>query len=190
MPQPGTGFHPSAQSGDGPMIPGSHTTQENSATASATWAQPQQGEGRASNPEHANQWDELGPAGNIEHETRGAPLRIVITKNWHKASGLSCSRRSRPGSNGRQSCSISTRARPASAEFPPFETAARSLKVEPINATIHSDEENETAITALGREPGGGPALLVGLPSRPKAPADPRLANRCRARRACGPADG
>jgi hypothetical protein len=38
----------------------------------------------ACNPEHANQWGELGPAGNIEHETRGAPLRIVITKNWHK----------------------------------------------------------------------------------------------------------
>jgi hypothetical protein len=27
---------------------------------------------------------ELGPAGIIEHETRGAPSRIVITKSWHK----------------------------------------------------------------------------------------------------------
>ena len=33
--------------------------------------------------------------------------------------------------------------------------AARSLKVEPIIAHIHSDAEIETAIIALGREPGG-----------------------------------
>jgi putative ABC transport system substrate-binding protein len=37
-----------------------------------------------------------------------------------------------------------------------FETAARSLKVVPIPAPVHSDAEIETAITALGREPGGG----------------------------------
>ena len=37
--------------------------------------------------------------------------------------------------------------------------AARSLKVVPITVPVHSDEEIETAITALGREPGGG--LLV-----------------------------
>jgi putative ABC transport system substrate-binding protein len=36
------------------------------------------------------------------------------------------------------------------------ETAARSLKVEPVIAHIHSDAEIETAIIALGREPGGG----------------------------------
>jgi putative tryptophan/tyrosine transport system substrate-binding protein len=39
---------------------------------------------------------------------------------------------------------------------PSFETAARSLKVEPIIARVHSDVEIETAIIALGREPGGG----------------------------------
>jgi putative ABC transport system substrate-binding protein len=39
---------------------------------------------------------------------------------------------------------------------PSFETAARSLKVEPIIAPVHSDAEIETAIIALGREPGGG----------------------------------
>ena len=39
---------------------------------------------------------------------------------------------------------------------PPFETAARSLKVELINAPVHSDLEIEEAINALGREPGGG----------------------------------
>jgi putative ABC transport system substrate-binding protein len=41
------------------------------------------------------------------------------------------------------------------------ETAARSLKVVPIIAPVHSDVEIETAIIALGREPGGG---LVALP--------------------------
>ena len=39
---------------------------------------------------------------------------------------------------------------------PSLETAARSLKVEPIIAHIHSDAEIEAAIIALGREPGGG----------------------------------
>jgi putative ABC transport system substrate-binding protein len=43
-----------------------------------------------------------------------------------------------------------------------FETAARSLKAEPIIAPVHSDVEIETAIIALGREPGGG---LVIMPS-------------------------
>jgi putative ABC transport system substrate-binding protein len=38
---------------------------------------------------------------------------------------------------------------------------ARSLKVEPIIAHIHSDAEIETAITTLGREPGGG-LVVVG----------------------------
>jgi putative ABC transport system substrate-binding protein len=40
--------------------------------------------------------------------------------------------------------------------MPSLETAARSLKVEPIIAHIHSDAEIETSIIALGREPGGG----------------------------------
>jgi putative ABC transport system substrate-binding protein len=40
--------------------------------------------------------------------------------------------------------------------MPSLETAAQSLKVEPIIAPIHSDAEIEAAITALGREPGGG----------------------------------
>ena len=39
---------------------------------------------------------------------------------------------------------------------PSFETAARSLKVEPIIAPVHNDIEIETAIIALGRDPGGG----------------------------------
>jgi putative ABC transport system substrate-binding protein len=44
----------------------------------------------------------------------------------------------------------------ASPYMPSFETAAQSLKVTPIIAPVHSDLEIETAITALGREPGGG----------------------------------
>jgi putative ABC transport system substrate-binding protein len=45
---------------------------------------------------------------------------------------------------------------PTSAFMPSFEMAARSLKVEPITAPVHDDGEIETAIIALGREPGGG----------------------------------
>jgi putative ABC transport system substrate-binding protein len=45
--------------------------------------------------------------------------------------------------------------------MPSLETAARSLKVEPIIAPVHSDAEIETAIIALGREPGSG-LLVVG----------------------------
>jgi putative ABC transport system substrate-binding protein len=45
--------------------------------------------------------------------------------------------------------------------MPSVETAARSLKVVPIVAPVHSDVEIGTAILALGREPGGG---LVCMP--------------------------
>jgi putative ABC transport system substrate-binding protein len=41
-----------------------------------------------------------------------------------------------------------------------LETAVRSLKVVPITAPVHSDVEIETAIIALGREPGGGLVLI------------------------------
>jgi len=44
---------------------------------------------------------------------------------------------------------------PASLYLPSLETAARSLKVVPITAPVHSEVEIETAIMALGREPGG-----------------------------------
>jgi putative tryptophan/tyrosine transport system substrate-binding protein len=40
--------------------------------------------------------------------------------------------------------------------MPSFDTAAKSLKVEAITAPVHDDVEIETAIIALGREPGGG----------------------------------
>jgi putative ABC transport system substrate-binding protein len=45
---------------------------------------------------------------------------------------------------------------PASTFLPSFETAARSLKVEPFTSHVHSDIEIEAAIIALGRERGGG----------------------------------
>jgi putative ABC transport system substrate-binding protein len=45
---------------------------------------------------------------------------------------------------------------PASIYMPSFETAARSLKLVPIIAPVHGDLDIETAIAALGREPGGG----------------------------------
>jgi ABC-type uncharacterized transport system substrate-binding protein len=44
--------------------------------------------------------------------------------------------------------------------MPSLETAARSLKVEPIIAPVHGDVEIETAIIALGREPGGGLVVI------------------------------
>jgi putative ABC transport system substrate-binding protein len=49
---------------------------------------------------------------------------------------------------------------PVSSLVPSLETAARSLKVALITAPVHSDVEIETAIIALGREPGGGLVLL------------------------------
>jgi putative tryptophan/tyrosine transport system substrate-binding protein len=45
--------------------------------------------------------------------------------------------------------------------LPSFEVAARSLRVAPIAAPIHSDAEIEMVITELAREPGGG---LLGMP--------------------------
>jgi putative ABC transport system substrate-binding protein len=51
---------------------------------------------------------------------------------------------------------------PVSPFIPSLETAARSLKVAPNIAAVHSDAESEMAIIALGREAGGG---LVVIPS-------------------------
>jgi putative tryptophan/tyrosine transport system substrate-binding protein len=51
---------------------------------------------------------------------------------------------------------------PVSALMPSLETAARSLKVVPIISPVRSGVEIETAISALGREPGGG---LVVMPN-------------------------
>jgi putative ABC transport system substrate-binding protein len=51
---------------------------------------------------------------------------------------------------------------PVSTYMPSLRSAARSLRVEPTIAPVHSDVEIETAIIALGREPGGG---LIIIPS-------------------------
>jgi len=51
--------------------------------------------------------------------------------------------------------------------MPSFETAAAALKVEPIIAPVHSDGEIETAIIALGREPGGGLLVLPNVLAPP-----------------------
>src|SRR5262249_8796232 len=45
---------------------------------------------------------------------------------------------------------------PASVYMPSFEGAARSLKVVPIIAPVHSDADIKTAIITLARESGGG----------------------------------
>jgi putative tryptophan/tyrosine transport system substrate-binding protein len=52
---------------------------------------------------------------------------------------------------------------PVSTLMPSLETAARSLKVVLITAPVHSDVEIETAIFALGREPGGGIVVMPNI---------------------------
>ena len=47
--------------------------------------------------------------------------------------------------------------------MPSLETAARSLKVEPIMAPVHGDAEIETAIVDLGHEAGGGLVIAGGI---------------------------
>jgi len=49
---------------------------------------------------------------------------------------------------------------PVSTFMPSLETAARSFKVALIIAPVHSEEEIETAVIALGREPGGGLVVM------------------------------
>jgi putative ABC transport system substrate-binding protein len=48
----------------------------------------------------------------------------------------------------------------ASLFMPSLETAARSLQVVPIMAPVHSDAEIETAIVAVGRDPGSGLVVM------------------------------
>ena len=51
---------------------------------------------------------------------------------------------------------------PVSIFMPSFEMAARSLNVVLVTASVHTDAEIETAIIALGREPGGGLVVMPG----------------------------
>jgi putative tryptophan/tyrosine transport system substrate-binding protein len=67
--------------------------------------------------------------------------------------------------------------------LPPFEAAARTLKLVPIAAPVHRDAEIETVIGSLGGEPGGGlviapdgfttshRAVIVSLAARNNVPA-------------------
>jgi putative ABC transport system substrate-binding protein len=48
-----------------------------------------------------------------------------------------------------------------SAYMPQLDAAARSLKVVPVITHVHSDLEIETAIIALGRDPGGGLVVIA-----------------------------
>jgi putative ABC transport system substrate-binding protein len=50
---------------------------------------------------------------------------------------------------------------PVSTFMPFLETAPRSLTIVPITAPIHTDGEIETAIAALGCEPGGGLVVIT-----------------------------
>ena len=52
---------------------------------------------------------------------------------------------------------------PAATYMPSFETAAQSLKIQPIIVPVHGDVEIETAMIALGREPGGGLVVIPDL---------------------------
>jgi putative ABC transport system substrate-binding protein len=59
---------------------------------------------------------------------------------------------------------------PISAYMPSLKTAARSLKVALTPAHVHSDAEIETAITVLGREPGGGLVAMDAFTAVHRAP--------------------
>jgi putative tryptophan/tyrosine transport system substrate-binding protein len=47
--------------------------------------------------------------------------------------------------------------------IPPLEGVARSLKLKPIIAPVYTDTEIETAMIALGREPGGGLVVITDI---------------------------
>jgi putative tryptophan/tyrosine transport system substrate-binding protein len=53
-----------------------------------------------------------------------------------------------------------TGARHGSYYRPAFESAALSLKVEPISSPVYSDADIETVVTSLGREPNGGLVVM------------------------------
>jgi putative ABC transport system substrate-binding protein len=93
------------------------------------------------------------PSGNV---TGFANLETTLGGKW-----LELLSEIAPGLN-RAAIMINPDTPSASAFVPSFETAARSLKVVPIIAPVHSDSEIETAIIALGREPGGGLVVMPG----------------------------
>jgi putative ABC transport system substrate-binding protein len=120
----------------------------------------------------------------VQRETRTIPIVFVIVAN-PIASGL-VTRLDRPGGNitgfgmleasfvgkwlellsdiapglKRAGIMFNPDTAPATAFMPLLETAARSLKVVPIIAPVHSDVEIEMRINDLGSEPGGGLVVI------------------------------
>jgi putative tryptophan/tyrosine transport system substrate-binding protein len=94
------------------------------------------------------------PGGNItgfatfEPSLGGKQLELL----WEIAPGLK-----------RAAMMFNPDAAPISIHMPSFEAAARSLKVVPISAPVHSDVEIETAINALGHEPRGGVVVFMDI---------------------------
>ena len=91
------------------------------------------------------------PSGNI---TGFASLEASLGSKW-----LELLWEIAPGLN-RAAIMLNPDTAPASAYMPSLEKAARSLKVELITAPVHDEVEIETAIIALGREPGGGLVVM------------------------------
>jgi putative tryptophan/tyrosine transport system substrate-binding protein len=124
--------------------------------------------------------DSIPATAALQRETRTIPIIFVVVSD-SVASGI-VARLDRPGGNTtgfanyeasmggkwlellseiapglkRAAIMFNPETAPVSTYMPSFETAARSLKVVPIIAPVHSDIEIETTTIALGREPGGG----------------------------------
>jgi putative ABC transport system substrate-binding protein len=122
------------------------------------------------------------PTAAVKRETRTIPI-VFASVSDPVASGI-VARLDRPGGNvtgfatleaslagkwlellseiapGLKRAAIMFNTAPVSSFLPSLETAARSLRVVPITAPVHSDAEIETTVMELGREPGGGLVVM------------------------------